>query len=479
VVLDALLHKVGTLPGGGRLLGLAGRDAVFLRSGRIELERLNGTVDRVLPLPAARAGRVTAISRSGSLVAIGLGDRVAVIDTSTGRSRVFPKDSTVTSLAFGPGGRMLAVGGSDGTVTLWTLASGRVRTVLRGHVGPVLAIAFSPRSTLIASASKDGTARVTRLNGTPVAVMSGHTNPITDVAFSPDGTRIVTASEDGTARVWKATTGAQLALLEGGSDPVTSARFLNNGYAVTGNDDGTVRLWYVLAQPRLRLFAQLDQPVNRAYYTNPQRIVAVTLDGQAHVFDSAGHQVGQHRAPPARPARSVNGAVAVIAGKTVRIHEPGGGVVVLRGHTAPVTSARFSADGRYVVTASSDTTARIWDASTGALLHTLRGALGIVSDASFSPDGLWVVTAGPSKAGLWSLPSGTLTFYLSGHRGPVTSASFDPSGTTILTSGVDGTVQRYDCEICRSGPALVKEAQSRLAGTRRVLTPAERARFMP
>jgi WD40 repeat protein len=153
--------------------------------------------------------------------------------------------------------------------------------------------------------------------------------------------------------------------------------------------------------------------------------------------------------------------------------------VVLRGHTGPVTSARFSADGRYVVTASQDSTARVWDATTGALLNTLRGASGILSDASFSPDSSWVVTAGPSKAALWSLPSGTLTFYLSGHHGPLTSASFDPSGTTILTSGVDGTLRRYDCEICRSGPALLKVAKARLATTGRVLTPSERARFMP
>jgi WD40 repeat protein len=473
------LHKVATLPGTGRLLGLVGDDAAYLGRGRITLERLNGSVDRVLPVAAARPSRIAAISRSGSLVAIGLGDKVAVVDTATGRSRVFPKSSTVTSLAFGPGGRMLAVGGQDGTVTLWNLATGKVRTVLRGHVGPVLAIAFSPRSTLIASASKDGTARVTRLNGTPVAVMSGHTNPVTDVAFSPDGTRIVTASEDGTARVWKATTGAQLALLQGGNGPVTSAGFLGNGDAVTGSDDGTVRLWYVLTQPKLRLFAELDQPVSRAYYLDPEHIVGITFDGQAHTFDSSGRQVAQHAAPPAAPARSVNGAVAVIAGNTVHIREPGGGVVVLRGHTEPVTSARFSDDGRYVVTASRDSTARIWDATTGALLNTLRGHSGIVSDASFSPDGLWVVTAGPSTAALWSLPAGTLMFYLSGHHGPLTSASFDPTGTTILTSGVDGTLRRYDCEICRSGPALVKVAQSRLAGTGRVLTPAERARFMP
>ncbi len=62
---------------------------------------------------------------------------------------------------------------------------------------------------------------------------------------------------------------------------------------------------------------------------------------------------------------------ATVAGRLVTLHEPDGRDVVLRGHTAPVTSVRFSPDGTEVVTASRDTTARIWDASTGALLVRL------------------------------------------------------------------------------------------------------------
>ena len=103
--------------------------------------------------------------------------------------------------------------------------------------------------------------------------------------------------------------------------------------------------------------------------------------------------------------------------------------------TAPVTSVRFSPDGTEVVTASRDTTARIWDASTRALLVRLRGRHnGVVSDASFSPDGRWVVTAGPGTAGLWSSDTGEFFFYLQGHSGDLTSASFDAAGDRILTS---------------------------------------------
>ena len=55
--------------------------------------------------------------------------------------------------------------------------------------------------------------------------------------------------------------------------------------------------------------------------------------------------------------------------------------------------ASFSADGKRIVTASGDKTARVWDAATGHLTATLAGHSGPVNDAAFSSDGNDVVTA--------------------------------------------------------------------------------------
>jgi len=45
----------------------------------------------------------------------------------------------------------------------------------------------------------------------------------------------------------------------------------------------------------------------------------------------------------------------------------------LNGHSKPVNSAAFSADGKRVVTASADKTARIWDAENGTEIGVLKG----------------------------------------------------------------------------------------------------------
>ena len=79
-------------------------------------------------------------------------------------------------------------------------------------------------------------------------------------------------------------------------------------------------------------------------------------------------------------------------------------IVMLVGHEDPVVSASFSPDGKKVVTASGDKTARIWDADTGKQIARLTGHEDPVVSASFSPDGKKVVTASRDKtARIWDV----------------------------------------------------------------------------
>ncbi len=115
------------------------------------------------------------------------------------------------------------------------------------------------------------------------------------------------------------------------------------------------------------------------------------------------------------------------------------------GHTSLVVSAIYSPDGKYIVTASWDNTAMVWQAADGRLLYTLKGHTGSVTSATFSPDGKYIVTSSKDNtARIWKAGNGELMYQLKGHRDWVTVASFSPDGKYVLTASWDSTAKLWD-----------------------------------
>src|SRR6266511_3388091 len=126
--------------------------------------------------------------------------------------------------------------------------------------------------------------------------------------------------------------------------------------------------------------------------------------------------------------------------------ESGKEIAILQGHEGPVPSAAFSGDGKRVVTASNDNTARIWDAESGKEIVVL-GHTYPVSSAAFNDDAKRVVTASlDGTARIWNAESGEEIAILQGHEGPVSSAAFSGDGKRVVTVSLDGTARIWNAE---------------------------------
>ena len=135
--------------------------------------------------------------------------------------------------------------------------------------------------------------------------------------------------------------------------------------------------------------------------------------------------------------------------KTARLWEKASGKVLItyRGHEAALNSAVFSPDGQYILTASDDNTARLWERSSGKQIMTYRGHEDWVESVVFSPDGNYILTASHDKtARLWERASGKSIMIYRGHESHVMSAVFSPDGDHILTASVDETVRLWEKE---------------------------------
>ena len=98
-----------------------------------------------------------------------------------------------------------------------------------------------------------------------------------------------------------------------------------------------------------------------------------------------------------RPPRTAPPASGTVADGRV--------LLLLAGHQAPVYAAVYSPDGRYILTAGEDRTARLWDANNGLPVQDFAGHTARVTAAGFSPDGTTVVTASADRTiRLWHCP---------------------------------------------------------------------------
>jgi WD40 repeat protein/CHAT domain-containing protein len=316
--------------------------------------------------------------------------------------------------------------GDDKVTRLWD-TSGKLLIEIRGHGGDISGAetiflpndnaVFSPDGRYILTADKDTITRLWDTSGNLVAEFQGHAGNITSAEFSPDGNQILTASEDGTARLWE-TSGKLIAEFQWEYGyTVTRAVFSPDGKQIlTASPPGNAHLWDS-SGTLIREFQGDDRfGVNSAIFSpdGTQILTTDSLSSNARLWDTSGNLLA-----------------------------------IFRGHEDQIDKAEFSPDGHYILTTSFlGSTVYLWNTS-GNLVAELQNGSGIGSGstiAKFSPNGRYILTA--DRAGtvrLWNI-SGNLLVEFRGHENGtiITSAVFSPDSNRIITTSDDKTARLWD-----------------------------------
>lgn len=130
-------------------------------------------------------------------------------------------------------------------------------------------------------------------------------------------------------------------------------------------------------------------------------------------------------------------------------------LATLSGHSGRVCRVEFHPSGKYLASASYDTTWRLWDIGTTTELLLQEGHSHEAYTVAFNTDGSLLASAGlDSIACLWDLRSGRRVLYLESHIKPIYGLDWSPDGYRIMTGSGDGFAKCWDIRQMRETASI-------------------------
>lgn len=277
----------------------------------------------------------------------------------------------VRALAISVDGTQAISGSFDTSTIRWSIPRNAAEQVMRFHEGAVNAVAFLKDGRMVTAGADARIAVWTSGESRPDVTFDGHEAPVASLAVSPAGDWLASASWDRTVRLWPLGGGSPR-VLEGNSQNVNGVAFSPDGrQVISAGYDTTLRIWPISGGDSA-IVRHLPTPLNTVAVAPDGEVVVAGADGKAYFLSPQGEMRAELRAS-ATPviALAISGDGALVAAAGIR-----GSVAVIERHTRkiqktligpglPVWSVAFFPDSRTLLTGGADRMLRRWNAVSG------------------------------------------------------------------------------------------------------------------
>ncbi len=352
-------------------------------------------------------------------------------------------EKAIQHLQISPDGDLIVV--HDGANVWGVPFTGGKLEKIAPYDGKLLSVEWSPDGkTLALCGHRHDIVLVDRTTNT-TRELRGHTDALYTVAWSKDGRRILSASDDGTARVWTVADGTST-VLRGHDDDVYKARFsADERQVATSSFDGSIRVW-TLDQPGSRMLTEGtgietltlegDQALVKTRTTVARWNLATGVRDGLFSWADEAHNLGLTIASP-------DGSLLLVLDSdySMEVRRRSGTSIKLTGHKNMISRAEFSADNRYLYTASYDGTLRRWDTVTGATKLLIDGTIAVRGFA-LAADGR--VAAQVADQARMIAADGTSTILGAGGKWCVAYAEFEKARDRLVINRCDHSIALVD-----------------------------------